>query len=244
MAERTDPEREEAIALYALPREDFTRARNERASQLKREGRHEAAAAVKALAKPDQVAAAINQAVRRKPKLRDELLSAGERLREASAGAEGAGLRRAMAAERAAVDRLVEVAGEYLGNARRLDDAALTLHAASTNEELRDRVRDGRLVTKAKSTQVLGISSRSEGSPPRRPRGQKALRRAREAERKALRAQRSAEKEARQAELAVEKAQRELRRLEDRHRSREAKAEKARAAAASATEQVRELSND
>jgi hypothetical protein len=244
MAERIAPERKEAIALYALPREEFTRARNERATELRREGKGEAATAVKALAKPDQVAAAINQAVRKEPKLRDELLRAGERLREASAGAHGGELRSAMAAERAAVDRLVEVAGAYLGNARRADEAALTLHAASANEELRDRVRDGCLVTKATPAQALGLPSRSEASPAAKPKSRGAHKRAREAERKAQAAQRAAEKEARQAELAVEKAQKELRRLEDRHRAREAKAEKARAAAASAAERVQELADE
>jgi hypothetical protein len=243
MTERTDPEREEAIALYALPREEFTAARNERAGQLRREGKREAAAAVKALAKPDQVAAAINRAVRRKPKLRDELLRAGERLREASAGGQGGELRKAMATERAAVERLVEIAGEDLGAGRR-DDAAQTLHAASTNDEVRDRVRDGCLVSKAEPTQMLGFASPGESSPARKPRNQGALKRAREAERKALTTQRNAEKDARQAELAVEKARRELQRLEERHRTREAKAEKARAGAASATERVRELSDE
>jgi hypothetical protein len=244
MAERINPDREEAIALYALPREEFTRARNERATDLRREGKPEAAAAVRALPKPDQVAAAINQAVRKKPKLRDELLRAGELLRRASAGARGGELRSAMAAERAAVDRLVEVAGEFLGNARRVDEAALTLHAASANEELRDRVQDGCLVTKAAPSQALGLPSRSDDSPTRKPRIQAALKRAREAERKAEAARSIAEKEARQTELAVEKAQRELRRLEGRHRTREAKAKKARAAAASAAERVQELSDE
>lgn len=244
MAETTDAEREEAIALYGVPREEFTRARNARVTQLRREGRHDDAAAVKALRKPDQVAAALNQAVRKKPKLRDELLDAGERLREASAGGKGGGLRSAMAAERAAVERLVEVAGQYLGNARRADDAAFTLHAASANEELRDRVRDGCLVTRATPAEALGLPSRDEGSPTPKRRAPGALKRARAAEQKARAAEKTAAGEARQAELAVERAQKELRRLQERQRIREAKADRARAAAAAAAERTQELSDD
>ncbi len=69
--------------LYGLPLADFTKARDELARRLRREGRRDDAEAVKALRKPTVAAWALNQLARRRPGDVERLLATGERLREA-----------------------------------------------------------------------------------------------------------------------------------------------------------------
>ena len=69
--------------LYALPPGEFTRARDERAKALRKEGKREEADAVKALRKPTVAAWALNQLARRRAKDVERLLTAGEKLRAA-----------------------------------------------------------------------------------------------------------------------------------------------------------------
>ena len=76
MADETDE-------LYALPREEFTAARDALAKRLRADKRREEADAVKQLRRPSVAAWAINQAVRRDPDALRELLAAGEALRAA-----------------------------------------------------------------------------------------------------------------------------------------------------------------
>src|SRR5207247_692930 len=143
----TVPE-EKVDALYALPLEEFTRARNELAGELRSRGEREAADRVAALAKPTVAAWAVNQLMRTQRKDARALLAAGERLRKAHAGAAAGNaaardLRDAAEAERSAVERLSEAArGLADARGRGLSEAVLervtqTLHAISADDEAR-----------------------------------------------------------------------------------------------------------
>ena len=146
---------EERIAgLYGLPLDRFTPERNALAAALRSEGDAAAAAEVKALRKPTAAAWAVNQLVRSEPELVEALLGAGGELRQAhrrAATGHGAEqLRAAAEAERAAVEQLMArapiVLGRVLG-ATMADSLRNSLHAASSDDEARERVRTGTLET-------------------------------------------------------------------------------------------------
>src|SRR3954447_7930796 len=113
VADRVD---EEAGRLYGLPLEDFTRERDAAARELRKAKERDAAAAVGKLPKPSQASWAANALARERRELVDALLEAGAALREAQeaavAGKGAAALREAAAAQRAAVDALVDAAQE------------------------------------------------------------------------------------------------------------------------------------
>jgi len=140
--------------LYALDPDEFTSARNEAAKELRANGDRAASDQVKALKKPTAVAWAVNQLVRRNPKLVNELLDAGASLRSAQRAAlSGAGkaLRDATQARRKVVARGVDEASAVFRDAGRspashVDAIRSTLEAASTDEETGELVRAGRLV--------------------------------------------------------------------------------------------------
>ena len=99
-------------ALYGLPRDEFTGARNELAKRLRRDGRRPDAEKVKELRKPTAAAWIVNQVSRQARGDMKKLLSAGERMRKARTPTQ---LRTASGAEREAIARLLgrveEVAG-------------------------------------------------------------------------------------------------------------------------------------
>jgi hypothetical protein len=137
-------------ALYALPLEEFTAARNALAKELARQGDKPASAAVKKLQKPTRTAWALNQLARRQGEDIDALLAAGDRLREAqerALGGDASGLRAANRAEQDQVDRLVDAAlalGVVDGPAR--DRLRNTLRAAAQDPSVGELLRRGRLV--------------------------------------------------------------------------------------------------
>src|SRR3954447_17285439 len=170
------PAPDERVArLYGLPLDRFTAERNALAAELSSEGERDAAAAVKALRKPSAAAWAVNQLVRAEPDLVEALLGAGGELRQAhrqAASGKGAEqLRAAGEPERAAVEALMTRAPAVLGRA---PSAALaqamrdTLHAASSNDEARERVASGTLVD-ARRLVGLGPVPASLAAPPARP---------------------------------------------------------------------------
>jgi len=71
-------------ALYALPLDEFTRARDDLAKALRAQGDKDAASTVKALRKPSVPAWALNQVARQNPELIAELLRAGTQVHDAS----------------------------------------------------------------------------------------------------------------------------------------------------------------
>ena len=72
-------------ALFQLPPDKFTAARNELAARLKDAGKPDEAARVKGLARPPASAWVVNQLFWRHRKQFDRLMAAGERLRKAQA---------------------------------------------------------------------------------------------------------------------------------------------------------------
>ena len=134
-----------ADELYALPPGDFTRARDERAKALRKEGRREEADAVKALRKPTVAAWALNQLARRRAKDVERLVAAGEELRAAQeellAGGDRKAFQSAAAKEREQVAKLAGEATELVSEAGERASPALqekiseTLHAAALDED-------------------------------------------------------------------------------------------------------------
>jgi hypothetical protein len=126
--------------LYGLPREEFTRARDELAKELRKAGKREQADAVKALRKPSVSAWVVNQLARRHPQEAKRLVRAGEALRKAQraavSGRDPGVLREAQRTHRDALDELSSLARHELdvdgGTAHRV---AQTLRAASVDKE-------------------------------------------------------------------------------------------------------------
>jgi hypothetical protein len=155
MAERADTEAE-IDRLYELPLGDFTAARDDLAARLRREGSSDAAAEVKRLRKPSVSAWALNQVRRGNPERVDELIEAGQRLREAQdavlGGADREALDQASEDERRLVSELARHAERELVAADRGVSSAVqqrlrdTLHAAATDPEAREGLAAGRLV--------------------------------------------------------------------------------------------------
>jgi hypothetical protein len=163
------PAPDERVArLYGLPLDRFTAERNALAAELSSDGDGDAAAAVKALRKPSAAAWAANQLVRAEPDLVEALLGAGGELRQAhrqaASGRRAEQLRAAADAERAAVERLMARAPAALGRAPTpalSESIRNTLHAASSDDEARDRVRTGTLMTELRP---IGLGPATAGS--------------------------------------------------------------------------------
>jgi hypothetical protein len=217
---------EQAIeALYAAPSGEFVKRRDALARDLRKDGDREAADRVKALRKPTVAAWAVNGLARKEKMRLRGLLTAGERLREAHEEALSEGLTPALAeardAERAAVEELARAAQALLeeeghpASEAVLDRVRETLHASVVDEDLRERVRAGRLEKEEKAT---GFGFAPAGGAPgtsRRPaRRQEAGRAERERERKAREARerkrREAAKRLEEAREAAAEAEREV----------------------------------
>jgi hypothetical protein len=176
------PGADERIArLYGLPLEQFTPERNALAMELRASGDAAAAATVRSLRKPTAAAWAVNQLVRAQPDLLEALLGAGGELRQAhrqAASGRGAEqLRAAAEAERAAVEQLVARAPEAIGrpvSPALAESIRNALRAASSNDDARERVRTGTLVTELRPVGLgpapAGGSAPSAGARSKAPR--------------------------------------------------------------------------
>ena len=137
---------DEVDALYALPLDEFTAARNALAKKL---GSEE----IRKLAKPSVPAWAVNQLARRERKQLGELLKSGEALQKQVLGGKAgpAALREAQQHERQLVRDLVQRAEGLLKDAGRPATAAAleriseTLAAGAQTAEGREALRSGRL---------------------------------------------------------------------------------------------------
>ena len=167
---------DEVDRLYGLPPDEFTAERDALAKRLRAEGRRDDAAAVKALAKPNLPAWAINQLVRRQRSEVERLLKAGEALRKAHQELVGGGqagrLRSTAEAERRLVSELVDRAAPLLSEAGKPSPANLerirsTLHAAAADDSLREQLAAGRLIRDA-SAVGLGPAVAAGASSGRR----------------------------------------------------------------------------
>ncbi len=205
---------QELDGLYALPLEEFTKARNDLAARLKRAHQGEAAAAIRSLRKPATVAWAANQLARTEPKQVAALLETGERLRETQQrvlAGEGSAeeLADATGAERTAIRGLLSSARGALGSrgtAAVLDRLGQTLRAAAVDDLGRQLLERGRLT---EPLTAVGFGPLEAVKPPRR-RGDEIARAARDrvtalrATARTLAAQaRAADEAAREAEAAA-----------------------------------------
>jgi hypothetical protein len=216
-------------ALYAADLDAFTRERDAAAKRLRADGDKDAATEVKALRKPAVPAWAINRAVRDDRRAADALLDAGHALREAQRkllqGGSQAAFEKARTQHAKALDRLTAVAAEALEAARgsapeaTLDRVRATLQAASTSDEGRTLLAQGRLVADVAPTgfEALGDvelppAADTETAAQRRKRIQaleRELRAGRDAAREAQEAATAARAEARTARKRADELERE-----------------------------------
>lgn len=203
-----------ADELYGLPLPDFTRARDEYARRLRKEGLRDEGEAVKALRKPTVTAWALNQLARRRPDEVEKLLATGKRLREAQdallAGGDRSGLQRASAEERELVTELTRAATEIAREAGGPAGPSLnerirnTLHAAALDEQTAAALAAGRLVREQEAVGLFGAPTAE--AKPNAPRKRA---RERSAPQKEPEQGRKLEGELREARTEAQKAQRE-----------------------------------
>lgn len=116
-----ESERAEIDRLFALPLDRFTAARDELSARMRREGKRQLAARIKALKKPTVPVWAVDQLARLRPEKMQALVRAGDALRQAQgrvlAGAEVEALREASKHERALVSELTRHAASILERA-------------------------------------------------------------------------------------------------------------------------------
>lgn len=173
--------------LYGLPLEEFTKARDALAKDLRGAGKKEAAEEVKALRKPSVAAWAANQAARRRPQDAKRLVQAGAELRRAQrgvvVGADPAQLRAATRAHRQLVEELTETAREALGERGAVSPSvvtrvAQTLRGASIDKDASKALQAGTLAEDVEQTGFGPLLSAVPSRPrPTRGRTQKATRR-------------------------------------------------------------------
>jgi hypothetical protein len=185
-----DPIDEAAARLYGLPLEDFTRERDALARELRKAKERDTAAVIAKLPKPSQAAWAANTLARERRDLVDDLLAAGDALREAQDAALSGGgadaLRDAAAAERRAVDALVTAAKELRPSGRKPSETTLdrlrnTLHAAAGDDDVRAALDAGRLVEDAQGGSAWGLFAGPAEPSEERPAAQDAVARGRTA---------------------------------------------------------------
>ncbi len=138
-----------ADELYGLPRDEFTKARDERAKRAKSEGERDLAAAIGRLRRPTVAAWLVNQLARQQPERLVELAELGEAMRGAHANLDGAELRRLSGRRRELIAELTgltrelgEPVSESVG--RELED---TFAAALTTPEAARALARGRLAS-------------------------------------------------------------------------------------------------
>lgn len=151
--------------LYALEPSEFTEARNALATEVRKGGNREAAEAIKKLARPSVVAAALNRVARERPDAVGEVLTLGERVRAAQAkaleGGDPGGLREATAARRTVIRDLASAVADIAGENHRAQ-AADTLEAASMDEEASELLRTGRLSAALEPRAGFGLEDMPE----------------------------------------------------------------------------------
>jgi hypothetical protein len=162
-------------ALYALPLDEFTKARDELAKELRAAGDKEAADEVKSLRKPSVTAWAVNLLAHHEPDEVAQLLDLGDELRDAQESAMSGGgaveLREATRALRHAIREAVDWAaalakdnGRAVGTGN-LDRMGTTLLAATTDDAGRELLQRGRLTEDLEPPGFGGLTA----APPPAP---------------------------------------------------------------------------
>lgn len=197
-------------ALYGLPLEEFTPARNALARELKNDGAAADAERVRALAKPPLPVWAINQAARRDKVSVRRLLKAADALRAAQEKAlagKSAGLAAAQQGEREAVRALGRSAVTALGRGTQVERIERTLSAAALDLEARELLQAGRLTEELEPAGFGALAGMKlpPAKPPAKPKRDEQL----ERRRRELRAAADeAERRARELEAAAADARR------------------------------------
>jgi hypothetical protein len=199
-------------ALFRLPIDEFTAARNALANALKAAGQTDAAARVKALPKPPLSAWAVNQLYWRHRKAFDALLATGERLRRVQAtslraAGKGDALREAMEERRTALAELTKEAGALLEAAGHAASPETTRRITTTLDALATYGRQakgpqpGRLTDDVEAPGIEALTSLVKGRGGRDGRPSRVIPFAqREAERAAKPSDPAAEKRRHEAE--------------------------------------------
>src|ERR1051326_4902051 len=159
--------------LYGLPLDEFTAARNELATRLRKGGQEDAAERVRTLRKPSVAVWTVNQLARRHAEEIERLVESGNQLRRAQAkalrGTGAAEVREATAAERASLLRVTRLAEELLtgegraSTAATLERIASTLHAAAVEPDAASVLAAGRLPDEVESS---GFAALAAIAPP------------------------------------------------------------------------------
>jgi hypothetical protein len=131
---RVDELEADVDALFQLPLTEFTGARNELAARLKKSGRGDEAARVKALSKPSISAWAVNQLYWEHREEFDQLMELGERFHKAQKSGKVAEMRTALDARREALTELSHLATSVLRDAGN-NPAPDTIHRITTTLE-------------------------------------------------------------------------------------------------------------
>ena len=151
MGDAGPTEPEDSRALYRLPPEEFTAARDALARRLRASGDRDKADEVRKLRRPNAPAWALNQVAQGHPGLIEEVLVTGNELREAMEVGDGRLLREAERSTRHATDAVVTEAERVLAEAghNATDDVrsrlAATLRAAIVDPEVATQVQAGML---------------------------------------------------------------------------------------------------
>jgi len=138
-----------ATELYALPPEEFVKARDAAARDLRKADKRDEAEAVRRLRKPTLAAWAVNQLARARELDVRRLLKAGERLREGES--DEADFLEARREESAVIRRLLRAARELLeerghpASDSTLERVASILRAAVVDENGRAELAQGRI---------------------------------------------------------------------------------------------------
>jgi hypothetical protein len=175
--------------LFALPLDEFVRARDELARALRAAGDNDGAAAVKAMRKPSVPAWALDQVALVQPELVDRMLRAGRQLREVSERAlagDASALRSATVELQAATHDVVSAAADGLRSAGRAPSSATheriaaTARAAATDDGVGSQLRAGLLADDADPAGFGfdGLSFEPPGTPSPDERDHEKARRA------------------------------------------------------------------
>src|SRR5262245_17792627 len=117
MAKNAGKLNDDTDALFRLPLAEFTGARNELATRLKKSGNSDEANQVKALAKPSISAWAVNQLYWQHRDIFDQLIATGQCFRKAQTAGKVADIHGALEARREALSQLSNLAMALLRDA-------------------------------------------------------------------------------------------------------------------------------
>jgi hypothetical protein len=228
------PLEREVDALYQLPLDHFTAARDELAKRLRADGQTGEAREVKALQKPTVAVWLVNRLVREDELDVQRLIKAGESLTEAHLkAAEAHSSERFLEArreEQRALERLARAAHQLANRegvgSSAIDRAIQTLRAASLTDEGRQLLKRARLTEELQPPgfeALTGLMNTPSRQPSERPQAQaeepadrrRALKKARESLNQLRAEERKLRSAARVAAHAAERAETEARRARE-----------------------------